>query len=55
MAMDHCKLSRSLWYSSSNGNIYLMHESPMRGETFVTQKIATAVAKIKVGKQDILS
>ena len=38
---------------ASNG-ILFNHESPMRGETFVTQKIATAVAKIKVGKQDIL-
>ena len=38
---------------ASNG-ILFNHESPMRGETFVTQKIATAVAKIKLGKQDIL-
>ena len=38
---------------ASNG-ILFNHESPMRGETFVTQKIATAVAKIKVGKQKIL-
>ncbi len=36
---------------TSNG-ILFNHESPMRGETFVTQKIAMAVAAIEVGKQD---
>ena len=38
---------------ASNG-ILSNHESPMRGETFVTQKIAHAVAKIQLGTQDIL-
>jgi len=38
---------------ASNG-ILFNHESPMRGETFVTQKIAMAVANIEVGRQEIL-
>ena len=35
---------------ASNG-ILFNHESPMRGETFVSQKIAMAVAAIETGKQ----
>ena len=35
---------------TSNG-ILFNHESPMRGETFVTQKIAMAAANIETGKQ----
>jgi GDPmannose 4,6-dehydratase len=38
---------------ASNG-ILFNHESPLRGETFVTQKIAMGVANIEVGKQQIL-
>ena len=38
---------------ASNG-ILFNHESPMRGETFVTQKIAMAVAAIETGKQKSL-
>jgi GDPmannose 4,6-dehydratase len=34
--------------------ILFNHESPLRGETFVTRKITIAVAKIAVGDQDIL-
>ena len=34
--------------------ILFNHESPRRGETFVTRKITRAVAKIKIGKQEIL-
>jgi GDPmannose 4,6-dehydratase len=34
--------------------ILFNHESPVRGETFVTRKIAQAVAKIKFGLQDCL-
>jgi GDPmannose 4,6-dehydratase len=34
----------------SNG-ILFNHESPRRGETFVTRKITRAIAKIKAGKQ----
>jgi GDPmannose 4,6-dehydratase len=38
---------------ASNG-ILFNHESPLRGETFVTRKITRAVAAIKMGKQDRL-
>lgn len=38
---------------ASNG-ILFNHESPVRGETFVTRKITMAVAKIKQGVQDCL-
>lgn len=34
--------------------ILFNHESPLRGETFVTKKITMAAAAIKAGKQDIL-
>ncbi len=34
--------------------ILFNHESPRRGETFVTRKISMAVAAIKAGKQDCL-
>ena len=34
--------------------ILFNHESPIRGETFVTKKITQAVARISLGKQDIL-
>lgn len=38
---------------ASNG-ILFNHESPLRGETFVTRKITRAVAAIKLGKQEKL-
>jgi GDPmannose 4,6-dehydratase len=38
---------------ASNG-IMFNHESPRRGETFVTRKITMALAKILAGKQDKL-
>lgn len=38
---------------ASNG-ILFNHESPVRGETFVTRKISRAVAAIEAGKQDQL-
>lgn len=38
---------------ASNG-ILFNHESPLRGETFVTRKITRAVAKISLGLQDTL-
>ena len=38
---------------ASNG-ILFNHESPMRGETFVTRKITRAVAAIHLGLQDVL-
>jgi GDPmannose 4,6-dehydratase len=38
---------------ASNG-ILFNHESPIRGETFVTRKVTRAVAAIKAGRQDRL-
>jgi len=38
---------------ASNG-ILFNHESPVRGETFVTRKITRALARIKEGMQEIL-
>ena len=38
---------------ASNG-ILFNHESPLRGETFVTRKITRAVARIALGFQDVL-
>jgi GDPmannose 4,6-dehydratase len=38
---------------ASNG-ILFNHESPLRGETFVTRKITRAVAAITLGRQDVL-
>jgi GDPmannose 4,6-dehydratase len=40
-------------YHASNG-ILFNHESPLRGETFVTRKITRAVAAIEVGLQERL-
>jgi GDP-D-mannose dehydratase len=37
----------------SNGVLF-NHESPRRGETFVTRKITRGVAKIKLGQQEEL-
>jgi GDPmannose 4,6-dehydratase len=38
----------------ASGGILFNHESPRRGETFVTRKITMAAAKIKMGMQDEL-
>src|SRR5205807_9504766 len=40
-------------YYASNG-ILFNHESPLRGETFVTRKITRALARIALGLQDCL-
>ncbi|KQY26673.1 GDP-mannose 4,6-dehydratase [Rhizobium sp. Root482] len=40
-------------FHASNG-ILFNHESPLRGETFVTRKITRAVAAIEHGMQDVL-
>lgn len=34
--------------------IFFNHESPVRGETFVTRKITCALARIKLALQDCL-
>jgi len=38
----------------ASSGILFNHESPRRGETFVTRKITKAVARIKLGKQNVL-
>ncbi|WP_224485303.1 GDP-mannose 4,6-dehydratase [Robertkochia aurantiaca] len=38
----------------ATSGILFNHESPLRGKEFVTRKISDAVAKIKLGKQDLL-
>ena len=38
----------------ASGGILFNHESPRRGETFVTRKITQAAARIKLGLQDQL-
>jgi GDPmannose 4,6-dehydratase len=38
----------------ATSGILFNHESPLRGKEFVTRKITDAVAKISLGKQDIL-
>jgi len=43
----------SYWLHASSG-ILFNHESPRRGETFVTRKITRAVARIKLGLQNEL-
>ena len=49
--LDYSELQRSLWLFASNG-ILFNHESPIRGETFVTRKITRAVSRIALGIQD---
>lgn len=44
---------RSLGLFAANA-ILFNHESPRRGEQFVTQKIVRGAVKIKLGKQDVL-
>ena len=51
--LDHGELPRGLWFHASNG-ILFNHESPIRGETFVTRKITRAVAAIQAGLQEKL-
>lgn len=41
-------------FNAGVGNL-VIHNSPLRGETFVTRKIAIAAARIKAGLQDKLS
>ena len=38
----------------ATSGILFNHESPLRGQEFVTRKITDGVAKIKLGKQDLL-
>lgn len=45
---------REAYNIHANNGILFNHESPIRGETFVTRKITRAMAKIKLGLQDVL-
>ena len=45
---------REAWGLHASNGILFNHESPIRGETFVTRKITRAVAGIELGQQDRL-
>ena len=45
---------REAWGLHASNGILFNHESPIRGETFVTRKITRAVAAIELGQQDKL-
>ena len=42
------------WSSYAVNGILFNHESPVRGETFVSRKVTRAVGRIKAGLQDVL-
>jgi len=48
------KIYREAYDIFASNGILFNHESPMRGETFVTKKIIKALVKIKQGKQKTL-
>jgi GDPmannose 4,6-dehydratase len=48
------KIYRDAYNMHASNGILFNHESPRRGETFVTRKITLAIAKIKKGMQDCL-
>ena len=48
------KIYRNAYNIFASNGILFNHESPLRGETFVTKKIVKALTKIKLGKQKIL-
>jgi GDPmannose 4,6-dehydratase len=45
---------RQAWGMHASNGILFNHESPIRGETFVTRKITRAAAAIKLGRQERL-
>jgi GDPmannose 4,6-dehydratase len=45
---------REAWGMHASNGILFNHESPRRGETFVTRKIARAIPALLAGKQDYL-
>ena len=53
-AHDMCKLYRKAYGLFIANGILYNHESPRRGETFVTRKITKAAARIKYGLQNKL-
>ena len=54
MAHNLCVNYRESYDLFAVSGILFNHESPRRGETFVTRKISRAVARIAAGKQDLL-
>lgn len=53
-AHNLCRNYREGYGLHISSGILFNHESPVRGETFVTRKITMAAANIKLGKQDTL-
>uniref|UniRef100_A0A7C4LZR1 GDP-mannose 4,6-dehydratase n=1 Tax=candidate division CPR3 bacterium TaxID=2268181 RepID=A0A7C4LZR1_UNCC3 len=53
-AFHMVKLYREAYGIFACNGILFNHESPRRGEDFVTRKITVALARIKAGKQDVL-
>jgi len=53
-AHNMCVNYRESYDMYTVSGILFNHESPRRGETFVTRKISRAVAMIEAGKQDLL-
>lgn len=53
-AFQMTKLYREAYGLHASNGILFNHESPRRGETFVTRKITKAAARIKAGLQDWL-
>jgi GDPmannose 4,6-dehydratase len=54
-AFQLCRVYREAYGMWIANGILFNHESPRRGETFVTRKISRAVARIKLGIQENLS
>jgi GDPmannose 4,6-dehydratase len=53
-AHNLCRNYRESYGLHISSGILFNHESPVRGETFVTRKITLAAANIKLGKQETL-
>lgn len=49
------KLYREAYEMHASNGILFNHESPLRGENFVTRKITMALSKISIGEQEKLS
>ncbi len=53
-AYSMVQIARKSYKLHASNGILFNHESPLRGEDFVTRKVTKAVAAIKVGTQNIL-
>jgi GDPmannose 4,6-dehydratase len=53
-ATDLCRVYRESYGLHACSGLTYNHESPRRGENFVTRKITAAAARIKAGQQDCL-